>query len=180
MRKYLLRALALTAMLASAAVKPVATLISLGPVRFNSSQLSASGVCFWPVVEGDELATGASAATLLFPDRSRATVYANTRVRMDTRSGKTALILLQGQLGYAFNSGTLLRIVANGQAVELAQPSGTVRLQGDKVSVQAGSGLPPRDEAGPAVLPRLAEYSAEATAPRPTTPAIPSLGRYWP
>ncbi len=138
---------------------PVASLVSLGPVQFNSVRLWAESVYFWPVLPEDEVLTEATAATVFFSDRSRITLDRNTRVKFSSRGGTPTVTLLTGQMGYLLVPGSALRIAASGNTLPPAERSGILSLHSGKAAIHPGrSTLPGTPDPPPGQLPSLGMY----------------------
>ena len=148
------------AALLSAALKPVATLISFGAVSRNGVRMSQPAVYSWPVLAGDEIATETTTATLLLPGKDRVTLYRDTRLKVDRRMDHTTLQLIQGRVEYALVPGSALVFLIDDRAVDLPRASGLISIVGSNVTFGPPMGLPAGEPSAPMMLPRLGEYSA--------------------
>ena len=140
---------------------PIASLVSLGPVRFNGVRLSAETVYFWPVMPDDDVWTQSTTATVLLPDKSRITLDRATHIKFSRRDGNTVLTLLEGQLGWSFAPGSPLRLATAAGLIDSMERSGTLAVQSGKVTMVRGR-------------------STLASAPDPPPRPLPSLGMYLP
>lgn len=140
---------------------PVASLVSMGPVRFNNTRLSAETVYFWPVMPEDDVWTESTTATVLLPDKSRITLDRATHLKFSRRQRSTVITLLEGQLGWSFTPGSLIGLGTPAGLIDSAERSGTLGFHSGKVTMVRG---------------RNTLASAPDPAPRP----LPSLGMYLP
>lgn len=73
------------------AASPVAMLSSVGPVRVAGTEMSASTVALWPLVNGDRIETLGSAAVVIFPDKSRVTLHPGAVARIEVNGASSAV-----------------------------------------------------------------------------------------
>lgn len=76
------------------AASPVAMLSSLGPVRIAGTDMSASTVALWPLVNGDRIEAISSPAVVILPDKSRITVQPGSMARVEVSGNSVAVRVL--------------------------------------------------------------------------------------
>jgi hypothetical protein len=99
---------------AAAPADSIATISSEEPVRLRGVHVPVAGIGSWPLVAGDDIATGSAPAVVLFRDGSRVTLAPNSRARLDLLDSKPEMRLLGGFLHYSRSESSSLRIIAQG------------------------------------------------------------------
>lgn len=89
----------------AAAAHPVGSIYSSEPFRLRGVTVPASGVPSWPLVAGDDIATGGSGAVVILRDGSRVTLASHSRVTLETRDTRVRLRLRQGAMTFRLKSG---------------------------------------------------------------------------
>ncbi|HEY6987753.1 MAG TPA: hypothetical protein VH369_05185 [Bryobacteraceae bacterium] len=98
-RKILPAALGLLGSLSFAAA-PVASVSISESFRLDGRSVSAKGVASWPLVVGDELATGAAPAQISFRDGSSIALAAGSSAKISGTSAAPVFVLVSGSLDY--------------------------------------------------------------------------------
>jgi hypothetical protein len=80
------------------AATPIATVVSGEGLTVRGTPVPPTAISSWPVASGDELASSASPAVVMFKDQSRITLNANSRMKLEQREGSTCVYVLQGSL----------------------------------------------------------------------------------
>jgi len=95
-----------------------------------------------PVVSGDEIVTGAQAATLTLPDNSMITLGASTQIWVERQQGRTVVCMSRGSVQFRAAAGSQITICALGRPVVLEPGSeGTVTIEAvDRVYAKATVG----------------------------------------
>jgi ferric-dicitrate binding protein FerR (iron transport regulator) len=95
-----------------------------------------------PVLSGDEIVTGAQAATLTLPGNSVITLGANSQIWPELQKGQTMICLARGAVQFRAAAGSRITICALGRPVVLEPGSeGTVTIEGpDRVYAKATVG----------------------------------------
>ena len=104
------------------AAAPVAKVSSSGDFRLRGATVRTAGVPSWPVMAGDEIATGAHPAIISFRDGSRLTLGRASRARLASENGALSFRLLDGVLDYRLASRSALRVF--NQSTPLNDPNG--------------------------------------------------------
>ena len=84
----------------SFAATPVASVSTPESFRLDGRSVSAKGVASWPLVVGDELATGAAPAQISFRDGSSIALAAESSARISGTSAAPVFVLVSGSLDY--------------------------------------------------------------------------------
>ena len=84
----------------SFAATPVASVSTSESFRLDGRSVSAKGVASWPLVVGDELATGAAPAQISFRDGSSIALAAESSARISGTSAAPVFVLVSGSLDY--------------------------------------------------------------------------------
>lgn len=133
------------------AATPVATVSTSGSFKLNGTPVPNAGVSEWPVSAGDEIATSAEPALILFQDGTRVIVNRNTHVRLH-KDGSAGVDVLAGAASYKALSASKVHMSALGRPVNLgALAAGVVSIQGARAVVKAAGrddnfGLGKRDK----------------------------------
>jgi ferric-dicitrate binding protein FerR (iron transport regulator) len=80
--------------------RTIGSVRSSSTFRLSGNNIPVEGTRAWPVVPGDELATGAEPAILDLADGSRITVAAESKVKIEAQGARTAVRLMEGALQY--------------------------------------------------------------------------------
>lgn len=128
------------------AATPIATVVSGEGLTVRGTPVPATSVSSWPVASGDELASGASPAVVMFKDQTRVTLGPNSRVKLDERDGNSCVVLLQGSIGLSAASGAKLGVGARGTSLVAQTPfEGQVSLgDANTVNVAPKTGTLPK------------------------------------
>jgi hypothetical protein len=120
------------------AAQPAATVFTSGPLKINGVQMANAGIPSFPLAAGDEIATTANQAIIVFPDGSRITMGKGARAKLSTE-GPRGIDLLAGTAVYKSTSLSTFGMRAFGRPVNLQSLSeGVVSITGpDKVAVRA-------------------------------------------
>ena len=84
----------------SFAATPVASVSTSESFRLDGRSVSAKGVASWPLVVGDELATGAAPAQISFRDGSSIALAAESSAKISGTSAAPVFVLVSGSLDY--------------------------------------------------------------------------------
>jgi hypothetical protein len=124
------------------AATPIATVVSGEGLKVRGTPVPPTSVSSFPVASGDELASGASPAVVMFKDQSRLTLSPSTRVKLEARGGSTCVFLLEGSVKLSIVAGAKMGVC--GFDKSLVAPGafeGQVTLVAPKtVQVEAVSG----------------------------------------
>jgi hypothetical protein len=92
------------------AAAPIATVVSGEGLKVRGTPVPSTAVSSWPVASGDELASSASPAVVMFKDQSRLTLNASSRVKLEQRAGNTCIFLLEGSLRLSAVTGAKIGV----------------------------------------------------------------------
>jgi len=150
---HVLRRLVLLLIAGSAfAAAPVASVQSPSNFQLRDATVNTAGVSSWPVMPGDTVTAGNTAATMRFIDGTVVTLAPNSRVKVQEKKDDLTLQLLSGSMAFVLAQSSALRVYS-----------------GDTL-VQAQAGVTTTATAG---------GSAQAALPvGHAPPAPPSLSRY--
>ena len=112
-----------------AAAGPVGRITSSGAVTVNGNPVPATAVASLPVVAGDEIATSSAAAVIVFPDRSRATIEPNSRVKLEASGVSLSVRAISGAL--SSQASSLHSAVRIGAAVAATRSKSCPEPPGD-------------------------------------------------
>jgi hypothetical protein len=84
----------------SFAATPVASVSTSESFRLDGRSVSVKGVASWPLVVGDELATGAAPAQISFRDGSSIALAAESSAKISGTSAAPVFVLVSGSLDY--------------------------------------------------------------------------------
>lgn len=84
----------------SFAATPVASVSTSESFRLDGRSVSAKGVASWPLVIGDELATGTAPAQISFRDGSSIALAAESSAKISGTSAAPVFVLVSGSLDY--------------------------------------------------------------------------------
>ena len=99
----------IVAALIATAGAPVATVTSGSTFTLSGTRIAPEGVPSWPVMAGDEIGTGASAAVVTFRDHTRVTVEPNSRLRIEQVKGKLVARVMTGTVEVKRKSSSEIR-----------------------------------------------------------------------
>lgn len=102
--------LALLAAYTAAAARTVASVRSTRTFRIGRATVPAEGSRSWPVVEGDQIVSGQAPAIFEFPDGSRVTLDAGSRLKLEAGNGHTTVRLLEGSLTYRLEGAPAVEV----------------------------------------------------------------------
>jgi hypothetical protein len=149
-RAFLLLALVISVLVAA---NPIATVVSGEGLKVRGTPIPPTAVSSWPVVSGDELASSASPAVVMFKDQSRLTLNASSRVKIEQHNDYTCIYLLEGSLNLSAVSGAKIAVCGRGKSfvaqtpfegqVSLVEPN-TIKV--DAVTGTLTEGKSPCDE----------------------------------
>ena len=122
MRNWFVIPLVLLVASAATAANPIATVVSGEGLKVRGTPVPPTAVSSWPVVSGDELASSASPAVVMFKDQSRLTLNANSRVKLEQRSGSTCVYLLEGSLKLSAVAGATMGVCGRGKSLVAQTP----------------------------------------------------------
>lgn len=162
--KYLCLLIVMMTTVVLMAADRVGRVTSSGPLTLNGKAVPATAVSSLPVVAGDEIATSSSSAMIYFPDRSRAKIEPNSRVKLEVRSSSVALRVLSGSVD-------LKR--AEGSRVSLIQPIHSLAQDSTAGRAPDPPTPPPRPPSPPSPPPR--PPSPPPPPPPPPPPRSPHL-----
>ncbi len=119
-----IRILPLMALVVSAlmAATPIATVVSGEGLKVRGTPVPPTAISSWPVATGDELASSASPAVVMFKDQSRITLNANSRMKLDQRDGNTCIFLLEGSLRLSAVAGAKIGVCGRGKSLVAQTP----------------------------------------------------------
>jgi ferric-dicitrate binding protein FerR (iron transport regulator) len=133
------------------AATPVASIKSSSDFQLSGVSVTAAGVPSWPIMAGDTVVAGTTAATIRFTDGSMVTLSPNSQVSVQEKKDDLSLRLVNG-----FMSFTLA-------------PSSALSVYSGNTQVQAQPGVTTTASAG---------ASATNAITMPAPPAPPSLSRH--
>jgi hypothetical protein len=118
------------------AATPIATVVSGEGLKVRGTAVPPTSVSSFPVVNGDELAAGASPAVVMFKDQSRLTLSANSRVKLEQRKGNTCIFLLDGSINLNAVAGAKVAVCAPGRSLVAQTPfEGQITLDANTFKV---------------------------------------------
>ena len=128
------------------AATPIATVVSGEGLKVRGTAVPPTAVSSWPVASGDELASGAGPAVVMFKDQTRVTLSPNSRVKLDERDGNSCVVLLEGSIGLSAAAGAKLAVGARGTSLVAQTPfEGQVTLgDANTVNVAPKTGTLPK------------------------------------
>ena len=118
---FLVSLVALVVSVAMAAT-PIATVISGEGLKVRGTPVPPTAVSSWPVASGDELASSASPAGVMFTDPSRLTLSANSRVKLEQRGDSTCIFILEGSLRLSAVAGAKIGVCGRGKSLVAQTP----------------------------------------------------------
>lgn len=138
------RVVSLIALVVSAliAATPIATVVSGEGLKVRGTPVPSTAVSSWPVASGDELASSASPAVVMFKDQSRLTLNASSRVKLEQRDGNICIYLLEGSLRLSAVAGAKIGVCGRGKSLVAQTPfEGQVSLvEPNTIKVDAVTG----------------------------------------
>jgi ferric-dicitrate binding protein FerR (iron transport regulator) len=142
---YDLRSSILVVIAASAfAATPVASVTSSSDFQLSGANVIAAGVPSWPVMAGDTVVAGTSAARIRFVDGTMVTLGPRSQVTLQRRTDDLSLRLVNGFISFTLASGSALSVYSGNTPVH-AQP-GVLTTASTGTGVGAATnliGLPP-------------------------------------
>jgi hypothetical protein len=142
---YELRRLILVFIAASAfAATPVASITSSSDFQLSGANVIAAGVPSWPVMAGDTVVAGISAARIRFVDGTMVTLGPRSQVTLQKKSDDLSLRLVNGFISFTLASGSALSVYS-GNTLVRAQPGVLTTASAGLVVGSATNliGLPP-------------------------------------
>jgi hypothetical protein len=125
----------------------VATVSSKGSVTVSGIQVPTERLISWPISATDEIATGATPATIRFSDGSMLTLQKNSKVKLDASPAKFSLVSGSAILdGAPRTAATAIKGSANLPAIAQNNQSAAVRYN----AASATAAVMPLPEAVPA------------------------------
>jgi hypothetical protein len=103
--------------LASAAT-PVASLTSSADFQLSGSAVKTAGVSSWPILPGDRIGCGATAATLRFIDGTVVTLRSLAQAKVEQDKDGIAVRLLSGSMSFVGVPGSAVRFYSGDVAVQ--------------------------------------------------------------
>jgi hypothetical protein len=124
------------------AANPIATVVSGDGLKVRGTAVPATSVSSWPVASGDELASGASPAVVMFKGQSRLTLNPNSRVKLEARGDSVCIFLLDGSIRLSAVAGATIAVCGRGKSMVAQTPfEGQVTLAGQNtIKVDAITG----------------------------------------
>jgi hypothetical protein len=124
------------------AANPIATVVSGNGLKVRGTTVPATSVSSWPVASGDELASGNTAAVVMFKDQSRMTMDPNSRVKLESRGDNVCVFLLDGSIKLNVVAGAKMGVCGKGKSLVAQTPfEGQVTLVGENtIKVDAITG----------------------------------------
>jgi hypothetical protein len=104
------------------AATPIATVVSGEGLTVRGTPVPPGSVSSWPVASGDELASAASPAVVMFKDQSRVTLSPSSRVKLEQHSGSTCVYLLQGSVKLSVVAGANMGVCGKGKSLVAQAP----------------------------------------------------------
>ncbi len=95
------------------AASPLATAGSSSSFEIRGHMLNVAGVPSWPILDGDDVASGGSPVQISFRDGSRITLAPNSRLRIESLEGGASANLTSGTMQFGLVSQSGLRILNN-------------------------------------------------------------------
>ena len=129
------------------AATPVASIKSSSDFQLSGVSVTAAGVPSWPIMAGDTVVAGTTAATIRFVDGTMVTLAPNSQVTVQEKKDDLSLRLVNG-----FMSFTLA-------------PSSAISVYSGNTLVQAQAGVATTASAGASATNRVAPPSPPATPP---------------
>ena len=148
------------------AANPIATVVSGEGLKVRGTPIPPTAVSSWPVASGDELASGASPAVVMFKDQSRLTLSANSRVKIEQHSGSTCIYLLEGSFRLSAVAGANMGVCGRGKSLVAQTPfDGQVTLvEPNTLKVDAVTGTLAAGKSPCTVSPIFAAMGGKTTA----------------
>jgi hypothetical protein len=100
----------LVILLGATAASPIATVSSAGNLQLSGNRVITAGIPTWPLAQGDEIATTNASAVIVFSDRSRMVLRANSRVKLEAAGDQTSVRILQGGGRFRLALGSRLQL----------------------------------------------------------------------
>ncbi len=164
--KYLCLLMVMMTTVALMAAEPVGRVTCSGPLTLNGKAVPATAASSLPVVAGDEIATSGTSAIINFADRSRGTLEANSRVKLEARSSSVALRVLSGSADLTPAAGSRISLIPLVRPVERNSSSGPAMAQPGTPLDRGGN--PPRPPS-----PRRPPTPPPPPPPPPRSPHCP-------
>lgn len=132
MRRIAISLAALLLLLAAflVAQQQVATVTSTGTFVLRGAKVTPSGVPSWPVMEGDEIASGSEPVTFIFPDGSKIVLAPHSKCRIEMDGQTPVFRLTEGQASYTLTNLKSVEIYSLGQLQTPTATTGTLALKG--------------------------------------------------
>jgi hypothetical protein len=92
------------------AAGPIATVSSSQSFNLSGHAVTAAGITSWPLVAGDDLATGGSPAVLYFHDGSSVTLSAGSTAKLGGSAREPKLMLTSGTFDYKLVAGSKVTV----------------------------------------------------------------------
>jgi hypothetical protein len=103
-------------------------------LKVRGTPVPATGVSSWPIANGDELASSASPAVVMFKDQSRLTLEANSRAKLEQRGNDTCIFLLAGSIKLNAVAGSKMGVCGLKKSLVAVTPfEGQVSLEAPNV-----------------------------------------------
>ena len=148
------------------AAVPIATVVSGDGLKVRGTPVPASGVSSWPIANGDELASGASPAVVMFKDQSRLTLDSGSRVKLEQRGGNTCIFLQVGSVKLSAVAGAKIGLCGLGKSLVAQTPfEGQVTMTApNTLKVDAAKGTMAEGKSPCAESPLFAAMGGKTTA----------------
>jgi hypothetical protein len=104
------------------AATPIATVVSGEGLKVRGTPVPPTAVSSWPVASGDELASSASPAVVMFKDQSRLTLSPSSRVKLEQRGDNVCIFLLDGSLRLSAVAGAQIGVGGRGKFLVAQTP----------------------------------------------------------
>jgi len=130
------------------AAAPVASVTSPSDFQLSGSNVVVAGVPSWPIMAGDTVVAGTSAARIRFVDGTVVNLGPHSRVAVERNKDDLSLRLVNGYLSFTLASDSALRVYSGNMLVP-AQPGVAITAATgggaatDKIVVPPPPTLPP-------------------------------------